>query len=184
MHVIRLGLIFCISFLLAVKGVSQEKPDSLKPKHSPKLATAMSAVLPGLGQAYNKKYWKIPVIYVASGTLIYMSLHNNTYYQRFKKAYKELYNTDPTGYYYMYNTSFTLSGLEAEKNHFRKNRDFYTILTVGVYVMNIIDATVDAYLFNFDISDNLSMRMSPDILMLTQNNTATPGVKICFSFEK
>ncbi len=184
MHFAHKIILFFFCFLCVLDGISQEKADSLKPKHSPKLATAMSAVLPGLGQAYNKKYWKIPIIYVASGTLIYMSIQNNSYYKNFKNAYKELYSTDPNGYYYMYNTSFTLTGLQAEKEHYRKNRDLCLILTAGIYVLNIIDATVDAYLIDFDVSDNLSMKVQPTLFMLAQRSAVSTGLKICLTLEK
>jgi len=137
-----------------------------------------------LGQAYNKKYWKIPIVYAGIGTLAYLSIRNNNYYQDFKTAYKNLYDTNPNGYYYMYNTSFTLSGLEAGKNYYRRYRDMYAIFTVGVYVLNIVDAAVDGYLYDFDISDDLSLKIQPEFMPIAQNNSWGAGVKICLSIQK
>jgi len=162
----------------------KQQQDSTKSKHSPKLAMTMSAVLPGLGQAYNKKYWKIPIIYGGMGALAYLSIKNNNYYQDFKKAYKTLYDTDPSGYYSMYNTEYNLSGLEAGKNYYRHYRDMYTIFTVGVYVLNIVDAAVDGHLYDFDISDDLSLKVQPEFIPMAQNNSMAPGFKICLSIEK
>lgn len=176
------ALILCL--IIGFQSFSQRQQDSLKVKHSPKLAATFSAVLPGLGQAYNKKYWKIPIVYAGIGTLAYLSIRNNNYYQDFKTAYKNLYETNPNGYYYMYNTSFTLSGLDAGKNYYRRYRDMYAIFTVGVYVLNIVDAAVDGYLYDFDVSDDLSLKIQPDLMPLAQNNTWGAGVKICLSFQK
>jgi hypothetical protein len=179
---IALLLLFISTFSFSQTNEKIINKDSLTKKHSPRLAATFSAILPGLGQAYNKKYWKIPIIYIGIGSFAYLSLKNNEYYNNFKKAYKELYETNPNGYYYLYNTTYTLSGLEAGKNYYRRYRDLYSILTVGVYVLNIIDATVDAYLFDFDVSDNLSLNISPTPLYA--DNKYYNGIKICFYFKK
>lgn len=84
-------------------------------KHSPKLATLMSTVIPGLGQAYNKKYWKIPVIYVGLGALGYMAHRSNTRYKNFKKGYTDLLNSNPDSTISLYGVDFTLNGLDAGK---------------------------------------------------------------------
>ncbi|HOU99315.1 MAG TPA: DUF5683 domain-containing protein [Bacteroidales bacterium] len=180
----RKSVVFFLCLLIGIQSFSQRQQDSLKTKHSPKLAATFSAVLPGLGQAYNKKYWKIPIVYAGIGTLAYLSIRNNNYYQDFKTAYKNLYDTNPNGYYYMYNTSFTLSGLEAGKNYYRRYRDMYAIFTVGVYVLNIVDAAVDGYLYDFDISDDLSLKIQPEFMPIAQNNSWGAGVKICLSIQK
>ncbi|MGQ9846253.1 MAG: DUF5683 domain-containing protein [Bacteroidales bacterium] len=176
------ALFLCL--IVVVQLYSQRQHDTIKTKHSPKLAATFSAVLPGLGQVYNKKYWKVPIVYASIGTLAYLSLRNHSYYQDFKTAYKNLYETNPNGYYYMYNTSYTLTGLEAGKNYYRRYRDMYAIFTVGVYVLNIVDAAVDGYLYDFDISDDLSLKIQPDVMPLAQNYSWGAGVKICLSFEK
>ncbi|MCX7862360.1 MAG: DUF5683 domain-containing protein [Bacteroidales bacterium] len=174
--------IFTILFIQTT--VSQKQTDTVQSKHSPKLAATLSAIMPGLGQAYNKKYWKIPIIYGGMGTLAYLTYRNNKYYQDFRTAYKELSSTNPNGYYTMYNTTFTLSGLDAGKNYYRRYRDMFAIFTVGVYFLNIIDATVDAYLFDFDISDKLSLQIHPSFTPIPSSCTIEPELKICLNFKK
>ncbi len=182
---LRLTLLVSILILTIHSAIAQKMQDSLEKRHSPKLAATLSAVVPGLGQAYNKKYWKIPVIYAGMGTLAYLTYRNNKYYQHFKNAYKELSQTNPNGFYYMYHTTFTLSGLDAGKNYYRRYRDMYAIFTVGAYLLNIIDATVDAYLFDFDVSDNLAFKLQPTFIYYSNKNTnISPGFKICINSKK
>lgn len=141
------------------------KQDTLQvqrsPLHSPKKATLRSAILPGWGQAYNKKYWKIPVIYAGAAALIYGIVWNNREFRYYKKAY--LADTDTL--------SYTSSGLNLQpasiaelRNYYRKNRDMCSIGLVGLYVLNIIDANVDAHLFEFNIDDDLSLNIEPAVL--------------------
>ena len=174
-----------LTFLFCIQGFSQRLTnDTLKKHHSPKLAATLSAALPGLGQAYNKKYWKIPIVYAGIGSLAYLTIRNNNFYQDFKNAYKNLYETNPNGYYTMYNTTFTLPGLEAGKNYYRRYRDMYAIFTVGLYVLNIVDAAVDGYLYDFDVSDDLSLTIQPNILPIAPNNSFGTGLKICLYIQK
>ncbi len=156
------------------------KTDSLK-KHSPRLATLMSTFVPGLGQVYNKKYWKVPVIYVGLGTLGYLAYKNNVNYKQFRSAYLEMYKDTSIHSYKMNGMEFTLNGLETGKNYYRRYRDLFVIFTTGLYIMNIIDANVDANLYDFDISDNLSLRIEPTPIFFGMNKT-TMGIKINLSF--
>jgi len=152
-------------------------------KHSPKLAMIMSTVIPGLGQAYNKKYWKIPVIYAGIGTLGYMANRSNSRYKNFKKGYSELLasnNLDST--IFIYGTDFNLNGLDAGRNYYRRYRDLYVILTAGLYLLNIVDANVDAHLFDFDISDDISMRVAPSVEEYCMAGPVT-GIKIKINFK-
>ena len=130
--------------------------------HSPHKATIFSAVLPGLGQAYNRKYWKIPIIYFA-GYWLYSGLgfewgwkYYNDYYHEFKELYQqEYYNPEGDKNYedlYKKNMSYA-----------RKKRDMITIWMGVLYVANIVDAMADAHFYNFDISDDLSLRLLPSI---------------------
>jgi hypothetical protein len=138
------------------------RADSIKvKKHNPKLATLMSIVIPGTGQAYNKKYWKIPIIYVGLGSLGYMEYRNNTRYKNFKNAYSELLKTNADSTITIYGVAFTLNGLNAGQNYYRRYRDMFAIFTAGFYLLNIVDANVDAHLFDFDISDDISLRITP-----------------------
>lgn len=144
--------------------------------HSPKRATIYSAVLPGLGQAYNKKYWKIPVIYAGFGTIGYFIGWNNGFYKTYKLAYNDLTDTNPdtnshldldaTQYYDLDNpTDYNnfKSGLSKQSEYYRRNRDLLIISMIGFYGLNIIDASVDAHLFDFDISEDLTMNWQPAV---------------------
>jgi hypothetical protein len=159
-------LILALFFLpqLSISQNVTNNTDSVK-KHSPKLATLLSTAVPGLGQAYNKKYWKIPIIYAGMGYCVYMTRRDNKLYKDFKKTYLDLYyssNQDST--VYLYGVGYTLSGLESGKNYYQRYRDLFVIFTAGLYLMNIIDANVDAHLFDFDISDDISMRIAPSAI--------------------
>ena len=146
-------------------AVAQEKP-----VHSPRKATIYSAILPGLGQIYNKKYWKVPLVYIGLGTLGYFIDWNNDQYIIYRQAYADIVDDDPnTDSYQQFNEDgrwdsqlqqFT-DRLETAKDNARRNRDLVIISTAAFYVLNIIDASVDANFFDFDISDDLSFNWAP-----------------------
>jgi hypothetical protein len=147
-----------------------EKFDSaLVYAHSPRTASFYSAVLPGLGQAYNKKYWKIPVVYSGLITFAYFINYNNTYYTKFKKAYIYRKDGDPSTYadnfpYGGSNASiFTDDELKSAMDYHRRYRDLSALMFAGFYLLNIIDATVDAYLFDYDVDQNLSLNIKPAV---------------------
>lgn len=152
-----------------------------KPEHSPHKATIYSAILPGLGQAYNKKYWKVPIVYSGFGFLTYQIYTNNTEYVKYKEAY--VYDPDidpvaPNEYATKYDKGQLLKG----RDFYRKKFERSLIYTALWYFINIIDASVDAHLFNFDISENLSLRVEPT-LNFNQYISPKPiaGLKICIS---
>jgi hypothetical protein len=170
-----------------------EVPKKAEEVHSPKKATIYSAILPGLGQAYNKKYWKIPLIYAGFGTIGYFIKWNNGYYHTYKQAYSDLtdgddntnshLDLDATKYYDLddptqYNNFKT--GLSKQQEYYRRNRDLLVISMFGFYGLNIIDASVDAHLFNFDISDDLTLNWQP--VMNTFNNQYIYGFNCTFNF--
>lgn len=134
--------------------------------HKPLKAVLFSAALPGLGQAYNRKYWKIPIIYAGLGVASYFLYDQNKKYQCFRKAYIMKVDGDP-----LTDGSCTLKGkrytgtqeIETAKNYYRRNIDLISALMVLWYGLNLVDAAVDAHLFHFDVSDNLSLRIAPDI---------------------
>lgn len=137
--------------------------DSLN-THSAKRATIYSAVLPGLGQAYNKKYWKIPIIYAGFGTLIYFISTNGSDYRDFREAYNLVASGDTASWEnndlaVKYNANLTQ--LEEGRNYYRRNLELNYILAVALYILNIVDASVDANLYNFDVSDDISLRFEP-----------------------
>lgn len=145
--------------------------DSLKPANidplTPAKAAFYSAVLPGLGQAYNKKYWKIPLVYGAIGTSLYFYLDSNKKYNQFRDAYKrrlEGYSDDNFSY-------LDNSRLIAGQKFYQRNRDLSSLFVIGFYVLNIIDANVDAALIQFNVNENLSVKpvISPNDVTLKTN---------------
>jgi len=124
----------------------------------PRRATIMSAILPGLGQAYNKKYWKIPIIYAGLGGFGYMFATNHQEYNFFRKNLIAANDDDTTTHNL---TRYDSDQLQKQKNYYKKNRDFAAIGFVLIYLFNIIDANVDAHLKTFDVSDNLSIQVDP-----------------------
>jgi hypothetical protein len=172
--------------------ITKVAPDAEK-IHSPKKATIYSTVLPGLGQAYNKKYWKIPIIYVGFGTIGYFIRWNNGFYSTYKLAYSDLTDDDPTTDSYLdleatqyydltdptdYNNF--KSGLSKQQDYYRRNRDLLIIGMVAFYGLNIIDASVDAHLFDFDISEDLTMNWQP--AMRTFEKQLVFGANFTFNF--
>jgi len=149
--------------------------------HSPQKATWMSAALPGLGQAYNKKYWKIPVIWAGLGGLGYSIHYNHSKYKTYSEAY--LYRIDNDSTTIDSYPSFSSNYLQTLKNSYRRNMELSVVLTFALYAINIIDATVDAHLYDFDVSDDLSMTVKP--VMISDYNggivTYNPGIKITFT---
>lgn len=177
-------IVFSVLVFLSVNLYGQKtETDSLqfkiseevKEPHSPKKAAMYSAIIPGWGQAYNKKYWKIPIVYAGFGTIGYFIGWNNRYYNTYKNAYIDLTdddeNTDsyldilPPGYDLNNPTHVEnlKTGLYKSQESFRRNRDLLIISMVGFYGLNIIDASVDAHFFEFDISEDLTMNWQPTV---------------------
>ena len=154
-----------------------------KPLHSPKKAALYSAILPGLGQIYNRKYWKIPIVYGGFATLGYFIKWNNKEYTTAKNAYKDLTDNDPETQSYMKlkeivyykldnpnDVANLKTGLTSSQDYYRRNRDLLIIITFAFYGLNIIDASVDGHFFNFDISDDLTMKVRPALLQQKNQN--------------
>lgn len=140
-------------------------PKAKKP-HNPKKATIMSACLPGLGQIYNRKWWKVPIIYAGIGAIGYKSLSNHREYISCLNAYK--YKSDPEGYSGPLTQHekdlaerYGKEQLQAYKESYRHDFELYTIILAAWYGLNIIDACVDGHLYNYDISDDLSFSIDP-----------------------
>ncbi len=122
-------------------------------------ASIMSAVLPGLGQAYNKKYWKIPIVYAGLGGFGYMFLTNNKQYNLYRTNVRAYYDEDSTTIPSLKN--YSGEQLQTQKLYYRKFRDFAVIGFGIIYLINIIDANVDAHLKSFDVSDDVSLHIDP-----------------------
>ena len=148
--------------------------DSIKPGVYFKPYSARSVwyalVFPGLGQIYNRRYWKVPIVYGGFAGLIFAIQHNAMRYSKYVRAYRDLMDTDPTtnSYQYLvplnYPRSSTQSYLEGRANSYRRYRDLCIAGIVGFYAMTVIDAFVDAQLADFDVSPDLSMKVAPALL--------------------
>lgn len=165
--------------------------------HSPHKASFYSAILPGLGQAYNKKYWKIPIVYAALGGLVYAIDFNSTYYTRYKNAYRDYLIQDPANKSYesLLPNGFDLTTiepggsnatwfegvLESKKQYYKKYRDISYVGFALVYVLNIIDASVDAHFKTFDVSNDLSLHWEPIVTPVgSQFNQVGLQVRLVF----
>lgn len=129
-------------------------------RHSPATATILSAVVPGLGQVYNGSYWKLPVIYGGIASIYYVIDFNNRGYVRFKDAYFIRKDGDPTTID-EFDGLLSEDGLKYYVTAYRRNRDLAYIGLAAFYILNVIDANVDAHLFDWDISDKLALRVQP-----------------------
>jgi hypothetical protein len=143
----------------------------VKEEHSIKKATIYSAVLPGLGQAYNKKYWKIPIVYAGFGVMTWFIVTNVGEFRKFKEAYVYKANDETYPIDNDYIDRYTVDQLETGMDTYRRYRDISIIVTVLWYAINILDANVDAHFFDYDISDDLSLNMQP-----YQNFNPNPGI--------
>lgn len=153
-----------------------------KKKHSPFKATIMSAALPGLGQVYNGKWWKVPIIYGGFGGLIYSSVFNDIKMREYKDAYLIRIDDDP-------NTTDQFEGRYSDANlrelvdFYQRNRDLSLIFTGVLYALNIIDASVDAHLKDFDVSDDLTMKVRPTFQQAGPSMTPAPAVALTFQLR-
>lgn len=142
-------------------------PDSAK-------AAWMAAIIPGGGQIYNRKYWKLPIIYGGFVACAYALTWNSNMYKDYKQAYIDIVDDNPNTKSYMdyLPIGYDIAGQEDQykeifkkrKDFYRRNRDLSIFAFVGVYVLSIIDAYVDAELSNFDISKDLGLRVTPTVI--------------------
>jgi hypothetical protein len=159
-------------------------PDSVREKeHSPTKATWMSACLPGLGQVYNKKYWKVPVIYAGFGVMAYFIYTNADEYLNYKCAYIESTNGSQNGNYSTLVKKYSADDLLSAREYYRRNLEISILLSAVWYALNILDATVDAHMYTFNISDRLAMKVEPALLPTGFGYKPAGGVKLCLNFR-
>jgi hypothetical protein len=149
----------------------------------PKKVAFLSAVLPGLGQASINRYWKIPIIYGAFGTIGYYIGWNNNKYQQYRNAYLQKKSYPPEELDDPLAINISEDNLQRGIDYFRRNRDFLMIVLVGVYVIQILDANIDAHLMDFDISEDLTFRMEPGIEPQTLWTVQQYGIKLTLNFN-
>lgn len=155
----------------------KEKPDYSALPKNPKKATILSAVLPGAGQVYNGKAWKVPLLYAGFMTDIYFIGFNNKRYQTFREALFAFDEGDQTQF-----PSLNRDGLVRNVDYWRQNRDLTILLLGAIYALNLIDANVDAHLSGFDISDDLAMKIEPNVGTFAASSTSL-GLTLKFQFK-
>lgn len=186
---------FCFHFFFVVGCLGQNTTNSTQeplpkmpsptttdttPVHSPKKAALRSAIIPGWGQAYNKKYWKMPIIYAGLGTCVYFITTNQIEYNHLKKAYLLRIDDDPNTQDLRYATDIPNEVIYDYMETYRGYLEWSVIATVAIYALNIIDATVDAHLFTFDVSDDLSLRWQPTMQMAYNKWQPTLSLQLKF----
>lgn len=137
----------------------QIPPDSLQ-THSVKKATLMSLCLPGLGQIYNGKWWKTPFVYAAIGVPTFLAVENHEQYRHYLDAFYNRLDDDANNDYELQYTEANLIDLQ---DYYRRRRDLMILIAAVGYGLNILDAYVDAHLYYYDISDNISLQWEPAI---------------------
>ena len=142
----------------------------------PSRAGFLSAIFPGLGQAYNKKYWKMPIVYGALGTGIYLYVSNDTKYNQFRDEYKSRLAGNPKVNLTQYSDNTLIVGQRA----YRRNRDLSLLFCIGMYALNIVDANVDAHLKQFNVNENLSF--APEIIVNPVDFQQNAGLSMRFQF--
>jgi|TARA_B110000240_G_scaffold65521_1_gene74682 hypothetical protein len=149
---------------------------------APARAAFYSAVIPGLGQARNKKYWKIPIVYGAIGTGIYFYLDNNKVYKRYRNAYKRRLAGFTDDEFYGLNSTPILSNeaLIRAQETLRRNKELSLLITIGLYALNIIDANVDAHLLQYNMDTNLAVK--PYLDFDTPDNSVQLGLSLNIKF--
>ncbi len=153
-------------------------------KYSPRIATYRSAILPGWGQATNKKYWKNQIVYGALGTTAYIFRNNVKQYKAAKNAYTNSADGNPANDYLIpqpyYSVKDQPDRIKSFRNQVRQNVDYTVLFFILFWGLNVMDATVDAHLKTFDVSDNLTLQIKPGYSPLAN----TKGISIALNFGK
>jgi hypothetical protein len=155
--------------------------DSTSKKFNPRVATFRSAVIPGWGQAYNKKYWKIPIIYGALAITTGVFFYNVRTYKLLRNAVRYRSDTISANDALIDPRFITLSleSLRTYRNEFRQNVDYSVLVFLIFWGLNVVDATVDAHLKAFDVSNDLSLKIKPGF----SPNANTTGVSFILTFK-
>ena len=182
-----------VDSVLVLPSADVEKKFTFMP--DPTRAVWMSALFPGLGQLYNRRYWKLPIVVGAFMGLGYAMSWNSTMLSDYTTAYSDIMDNDPTTRSYMdffaptvkeesLDKSWLTNLLRTRKNYFRRNRDLCVICMIGVYLIAMVDAYVDAQLAHFDISPSLSMDVVPTLMNNDlRNGTSRPGIGLYWALN-
>ena len=183
-------LFFCL--MLCSFSFAQNSNDSIKPitpdsVHSVKLATIFSAVVPGAGQVYNhlampkgkkKAFWKVPLIYAGLGVTGYFMIQNNVMQKSLKTEYLQRESTNFTQTFNPKWEQYDQQGVVQLYEQHLNRRDLFILGFGIVYILQVVDAAVEAHFVRFDISEDLSLRISP-----TMFNNQTAGLRLSFNFK-
>ena len=151
--------------------------------HSAHKATIYSLVLPGLGQAYNRKYWKIPIIYAGFGALAYNISINSKEMNKFTDAYRYRMRNDTTPTNNDYVARYTdVNDLLRGRDFYRRRVELSVIFTAALYLLNAVDAAVDAHFFDYDVSENLTLNIQPIIIKTPEYPKGTGGLSLRMNF--
>ena len=159
----------------------------------PTRAVWLSALFPGLGQIYNRRYWKLPIIVGGYMGLAYGTSWNARMYSDYSLAYSDIMDDDPDTKSYLdffppnvdessLNKEWLSQTFKRRKDYYRRNRDLCIICCVGLYLLCMLDAYVDASLTHFDVSDNVSMDVAPGILISPGSSKPTPALQWALTF--
>ena len=217
MTMVRFLLVFLIGMFLHIVCIAQNdtvrvqdlrpagkqsrniyKTDSVTQKvHSPRRATLYSTFFPGLGQIYNRKYWKVPIVWAAVGIPAYTYFYNRNWYNKTQRAISLLDIYLNQGLPYPTNDSVKLidpkliafvqngddNSLRTYRNEFRKDEDYSVLFFLLFWGLNIVDATVDAHLMSFDVSNSLTMRLDQPSGAVTIAGPGGPGMGLSLVFD-
>lgn len=156
--------------------ISKEKDYKPYNALAPAKAAFYSAVLPGLGQAYNGRYWKIPIVYGGLGVGIYFYIKNDDQWNRYRDAYKARL----AGRKDEFEGRLTKDALIRAQDFYRKNKEMSILVTAGIYILNIIDANVDAHLQQFNVSEDLTLK--PNMRMDNFTGKSQYGLSLNYRF--
>lgn len=158
---------------------------------APSKAAFYSAVLPGLGQIYNKRYWKVPLVWGAIGTGVYVYLYNDDLYDRFRTAFKrrragftddEFYDLNKNDNVIPPNPDLSDQALQDAQERYQRDRDLALLITIALYALNIIDANVDAHLKQYNVNEDLSLKIQPYLETNPVSLEANYGLALAIRF--
>ena len=182
--------------VLGVDSVKARKVpvnDSTRKKHIPRVATIRSAIIPGWGQAYNRKYWKIPIVYGALGVTGSVFIYNIKQYRNLRFAFITLRDTVTADFpkvaaelqpFMNKGDANSLNSLRNYRDEYRKNVDYSVLFILLFWGLQVVDATVDAHLREFDISPDLSMRIKPSVNTQPNSMAMNMGLSVVFTLGK
>ena len=171
---------------LPPRRVHSAKRDTAATRHIPRIATRRSAIIPGWGQAYNREYWKIPIVYGVLAIPVSLYFYNNSYYKKTKFAYEARYkaatNSSDTADLALIDPqlkNLSISPLQNYRNSSRRDRDYSVLWFLLAWGLQVMDATVFAHLKQFDVSSDLTMEVTPVFNPVSR----TPGLGLTLSLK-